>query len=71
MSGLLAYSYSDDFSEEVQRKIKEWIVSRMKETSGDDNIEDLFLDYIVTLIGTLLNHNIPPILVYLLTSLRS
>ena len=71
MSGLLAYSYSDDFSEEVQRKIKEWIVSRMKETSGDDNIEDLFLDYIVTLIGTLLTHNITLILVYLFTSLRS
>ena len=71
MSGLLAYSYSDDFSEEVQRKIKEWIVSRMKETSGEDNIEDLFLDYIVTLIGTLLTNNIPPILVHLLTSLRS
>jgi hypothetical protein len=58
MSGLLAYSYSDDFSEEVQRKIKDWIVSRMKETSGDENIEDLFLDYIVTLIGTLLTHSL-------------
>ena len=69
MSGLLLYSHVDDFPDEAQRQVKEWMTGRMKEISGEENIEDLFLDYVIELIGCLLTHSFTYLLAHLFISL--